>query len=964
MTPEAFIEKWKASELKESSAAQEHFIDLCRLLDEQTPAEADPKGDWYCFERGASKTTGGDGWADVWKRHHFGWEYKGKHKNLDKAFAQLQQYAVALENPPLLTVCDMERFRVHTNWTNTISEVHEFALDDLMDAEKRQLLKWVFSDPKPLKPKLTRDALTEKAAREFASLAFALRERGHEPHRVAHFINRLVFCMFAEDVNLLPNEMFSRMLEAALHRPDQFVDMARQLFGGMMSGGMVGFEKIEWFNGGLFDSDEALELIRDEIDLVLRAARMNWSDIDPSIFGTLFERGLDPDKRSQLGAHYTDHGKIMMLVEPVVLRPLEREWADVRQKIEAQMAKAAEARARRPKTQAQARKVYRTARQAEERAYRNATKSRDQFIERLREFRVLDPACGSGNFLYLSLLGLKDFEHRVHLDAEALGLDRPAPSVGPEVVKGIEINPYAAELARVTVWIGEIQWMKRNGFDVSRNPILKPLDNIECRDAVINDDGTEASWPTVDAIVGNPPFLGGKLMRDSLGDAYVDQLFAAYRNAVPAAADLVCYWFDKAWRLITNDQSVRAGLVATNSIRGGANRAVLEEVVKGGVIFDAWDDEPWVVEGAAVRVSLICFGQSEQHAQIRLDGNTVGRIHADLTAGEVDLTKATVLSENQDVAFMGDTKGGAFDIPGELAREWLQLPLNPNGRSNSDVLRPWRNGMDITRRSADKWIIDFGWEMTEEAVALYETPFGYVNQEVLPKRESEQREKYRRFWWRHVRPRPDMWEALAPMERFIVTPTVSKHRLFSWCQASVCPDHQLIVIARDDDATFGILHSRFHELWALRMCTWLGIGNDPRYTPTTTFATFPFPTGLTPDTTAADYARDARAIAIADAAERLNTLRENWLNPPDLVRLEPEVVPGYPDRILPVDDKAAAILKKRTLTNLYNERPAWLDNAHRELDDAVAAAYGWPSGLDDDEILRRLFELNQERANP
>ncbi len=274
MIPEQFVEKWAASELKERSAAQEHFIDLCHLLDEPTPAEVDPKGEFYCFERGATKTTGGEGWADVWKRHHFGWEYKGKRKDLDAAFAQLQQYAIALENPPLLVVSDMERFRIHTNWTNTISEVHEFGLEGLLNKDNRQLLKWVLSDPRPLKPKLTRDALTEKAASGFASLAQSLRERGYDPQVVAHFINRLVFCMFAEDVNLLPHDLFTRMLDAALKRPDQFEDLASQLFGAMQSGGVAGFDRVEWFNGGLFDSDQALPLVRNEIAGVLDVARM------------------------------------------------------------------------------------------------------------------------------------------------------------------------------------------------------------------------------------------------------------------------------------------------------------------------------------------------------------------------------------------------------------------------------------------------------------------------------------------------------------------------------------------------------------------------------------------------------------------------------------------------------------------------------------------------------------------
>ena len=260
MTPHKFIAKWHASELKERSAAQEHFIDLCRLLDEPTPAEADPSGEAYCFERGARKDTGGDGWADVWKRHHFAWEYKGKRADLDAAFEQLRQYALALENPPLLIVSDMRRFRIRTNWTNSVSRTHEFELDGLADAATRGKLKWAFSDPDRLRPGETRQSLTERAAASFATVAQTLRDRGHDSHLVARFVNRLVFCMFADDVGLLPDQMFTRMLRQARHSPDDFASMAGELFGVMASGGRVGFESVEWFNGGLFDDASALPL--------------------------------------------------------------------------------------------------------------------------------------------------------------------------------------------------------------------------------------------------------------------------------------------------------------------------------------------------------------------------------------------------------------------------------------------------------------------------------------------------------------------------------------------------------------------------------------------------------------------------------------------------------------------------------------------------------------------------------
>ena len=399
LTPAEFINKWRAVTLNERAVAQSHFNDLCALLDEPTPITADPEGEAYCFERGARKDSGGGGWADVWKRGHFAWEYKTRGKDLDAAFQQLRQYALALENPPLLIVSDTRRFRIHTNWTNSVSTVHEFTLYELDDPATRNLLKWAFSDPERLRPEQTRQALTEQAAATFAELAQGLRERGHDPQTVAHFVNRLVFCMFAEDVGLLPDQMFRRMLDQARQRPERFAGMARSLFAAMKDGGAVGFEEVAWFNGGLFDDDTALPLDRPGINAVREAAGLDWSEIDPSILGTLFERGLDPDKRSQLGAHYTDRDKIMQLVAPVIVRPWLAEWATAKERLSAELDQASNAAT----SHAASRRRQRAERQLRE------------FLERLAGFRVLDPACGSGNFLYLALHALKDLEHRVRV---------------------------------------------------------------------------------------------------------------------------------------------------------------------------------------------------------------------------------------------------------------------------------------------------------------------------------------------------------------------------------------------------------------------------------------------------------------------------------------------------------------------------------------------------------------------
>jgi len=936
MTPSEFIVKWESGG-DERRDSQPFFEDLCRLLGHPTPREADPEHRFFSYEYGANKTTGGNGWADVWKKGHFGWEFKGTHKDLDAAYVQLKNYADALENPPLLIVCDLQRFRIHTNFTSTVARRYEFTVKDLDDFDTRQLLDDAFRNPEKLRPGITRAVVTQEAADKFTTLAEALRKREPDAHQVAHFLNRLVFCMFAEDIGLLPAQIFTKLVEHSQGKPELFAERAGKLFTAMHKGGDVAFENIDWFNGGLFDDDRVIALNNNELKLLLVACKLDWSEIEPSIFGTLFERGLDPGKRGQLGAHYTDPVTIMKIVGPVVVEPWLAEWADEKAELIKQIGKA-------------------------KKTISKAAQSRfNTFLERLRHFTVLDPACGSGNFLYLALRALKDIEKRILIEAEALDLPRQFPGVDPQAVKGIELSDYAAELARVTIWIGEIQWMRQNGFNVGKYPILKPLEQIECRDALLNADGSETSWPQADVVIGNPPFVGDRKMIRELGEPYVDALRTTFKGRVPGGADFVCYWFEKAQGLTEAGKLRRVGLVATQSIRGGMNREILERICEHGRIYSAWSDEPWVNEGASVRVSLVCFDPGT-HSAARLDDSEVAGIHADLTpAGGIDFTKTDRLPENRNRSFIGVQKSGPFDVSGETARSWLQLPANPNGQSNRDVVRPWVNAADIVRRAKDSWIVDFGISMTEPQTAFYEAPYNHIRQNVKPIRDAARRAAHSKYWWRFGDARPGMRKAIAPLERFIATPEVSKHRLFVWLRQPVMPVNKLIVIARADDTAFGILQSRLHEAWALSLCTWHGVGNDPRYTPTTCFETFPFPKGLTPDIPAADYAADPHAMAIAAAAVALSESRERWLDPPEWIERVPEVVAGYPDRIL-AKPGFEAQLKKRTLTNLYNERPTWLEHLHRALDEAVAAAYGWEWPLADDDILSRLFALNQARA--
>jgi hypothetical protein len=464
MTPQEFIHKWgpggSAYELNEKSGAQQHFIELCALLNVPTPDGSEG----YRFERDTLILGEKRGYADVFKRGAFAWEYKAPGKSLEGALRQLMMYALALSNPPLLIVSDRLSIEIHTHFNGTPSEKHTITLAQLSDPAKRELLRRAFIEPESLRPKRTTRQITQAVANAFASTAERLRARGEDADRAAHFLTQCLFCFFAEDVGLLPARLFERLVGSQV-QPDKLQRGLQSLFETMRDGGLFGADDIPWFNGGLFKTVHVLQLNVMDVAALRTAANENWSAIDVSIFGTLFERGLDPKKRSQLGAHYTDPATIMRLVEPVVQRPLLAEWESVKVAIAEAIVKS---------------KKYGDA------AYRKAEATQIAFLEKLREFRVLDPACGSGNFLYLALRALKDLEHQVNIEGETLGLQRQVESyTSPANVLGIEINEYAAELARVTVWIGELQWRLQHGYPFKTNPVLEPLDHIEQRDALL-----------------------------------------------------------------------------------------------------------------------------------------------------------------------------------------------------------------------------------------------------------------------------------------------------------------------------------------------------------------------------------------------------------------------------------------------------------------------------------------------
>ena len=907
MTPQEFIQKWRNTTFGEKQAAQAWFLDLLRVVGHPDPIEvAEP--DKFTFEKFVP-----GGFADAYLEGCFGWEFKGNEAQLPGAFDQLLRYQVYLRTPPLLVVSSFQMIRVQTNFRDKETVVHDIPIAELGDPAQLRKLRDIFFDPGAFEPERTVEQVTRETARLFGRIVEDMEERGDGGERLARYLNQIVFCLYAEDAGLLRDNLFSDIVRNQYRNPDMFNLAVKNLFTQMAGGGLFGADSIAHFNGDLFNESDTVELSEVSLQRLVEAVEKNWRDIEPSIFGTLFEGVMDATKRSRLGAHYTGADDILLVIEPVVMKPLRREWDATRQKID---------------------NLVGSGNTDEARA------ALDAFRERLAGVTVLDPACGSGNFLYIALRSLLDLEKQVIDYAAELGWHGLTPTVSPSQMSGIELDHYAAELARTALWIGYIQWHEMNGFRYRRDPILTPLDTIRRMDAILAYDSegnpTEPEWPTAEFIVGNPPFLGSLPFRRELGDEYANAVYSLYGERIPNSSDLCCYWLEKARAQIEVGKCRRAGLLATQAIRFQRNRRTLARIKETGDIFDAISDQDWVLAGASVHISIICFDDGSEK-ETTLNGKPVHNINVDLTTG-ADLTKAQRLSENIGISFAGEKKHGPFEISRAVAEGMLRQP-NVHGKPNRDVVKPWIVGRDINQTSRDMWIIDFGTDMTETEAALYERPFEYVRSVVKPERDTHNDSKLKSNWWLHGRPRIEMRRAIKSLPRYIGTSQVSRHRLFSYIDGNMLPDATIVLFARDDDYFFGVIHSRIHEIWALAMGTQLRDAKSGlRYIISKCFETFPFPRPT-----------DEQREAIADAARELNRLRGGWLNPVD----------GEGNPVMFGVD-----LRRRTLTNLYNDYDGhtWLVNAHDRLDAAVAAAYGWDAGIGDAEALERLLGLNLERA--
>ena len=903
MTPQEFIQRWRNVGFGERQAAHLWFADLLRVVGHPDPIEVG-EPERFTFEKFVP-----GGFADAYLEGCFGWEFKGAEAQLPGAFDQLLRYQVYLRTPPLLVVSSFQMIRVQTNFRDKETVVHDIPIAELGDPEQLGKLRDIFFDPGAFEPQRTVEEVTRDTALLFGLIVEDMERRGGGGERLARYLNQIVFCLYAEDAGLLRDSLFSDIVRRQFRNPDMFNLAVSNLFDQMARGGLFGADAIAHFNGDLFSESETVELSEVSLQRLVEAVSKNWRDIEPSIFGTLFEGVMDATKRARLGAHYTSADDIMLVVEPVVMKPLRREWDEAKRDIDGLVAdgKIEEGRA-----------------------------ALDAFRERLAGVTVLDPACGSGNFLYIALRSLLDLEKQVIDYAAEQGWYGMTPMVSPSQMSGIELDHYAAELAKTALWIGYIQWHQTSGFRYTHDPILTPLDTIRQMDAILDYDANgnvvEAQWPDAELIIGNPPFLGGRLLLANLGDEYVDALYGLYGRRIPNSSDLCCYWLEKARAHVEVGKCRRVGLLATQGIRFQSNRDVLSRIKQTGDIFTAYSDKDWVLEGAAVHISIICFDDGSEKERA-LNGEAVNDINTDLTTG-ANLTLARRLKENRYKAFRGIDKIGAFDIDASAAKAMMAQP-NPDGRRNSDVIKRWINGKDIVERPRDMWAVDFGVNVPEAEAALYEAPFEYVKREVKPTRINNRIRWRAENWWLHGSPASTMRQKLSPLTRYIATPKVSKHRFFVWLTVDMLPSNLVIAFASDDNYTFGVLQSQVHVVWSLAVGTQLE--SRPTYTPTTCFQTFPFPRPT-----------DEQREAIAEAAGELNRLREGWLNPVDA---EGEPV------VFGVD------LRRRTLTNLYNdyERHTWLVNVHERLDAAVAAAYGWPADLSDEQVLERLLALNLER---
>jgi len=1026
-----FISRWAPSGGSEQANAQLFLSEFCALLELPVPGPATGVNEEnaYCFERKVYVPRG-DGTSerrriDLYKRGCFVLEAKqGSEEQaastvipgatrssaarrgtrqwedlMARARRQAEHYVRTLPadegRPPFIIVADAGHcFDIYAEFSRSGGMYIPFPdagscrlfLKDLHDPEKRELFRAIWTDPLSLDPSRRAAKVTEHIARLLADLARSLEADGHTAEEVAAFLMRCLFSMFAEDVGLLPAQGFLHLLEQAAASPELFRHSLADLWKAMNEGSVsvaLG-QRLRRFNGNIFANPAVLPLSGPQIATLREAAKADWREVEPAIFGTLLERALDPHERHKLGAHYTPRAYVERLVLPTVIQPLREEWGDVQA--------AASLLAVQGKTS-------------------EAQKEILDFHRRLCAVRVLDPACGSGNFLYVTMEHMKRLEGEVLAEAATYGafhqtLEAKGLTVDPHQFLGLELNPRAAHIAEMVLWIGYLQWHYRTHGEVEPpEPIIRNFHNIENRDAVLTCDGwayatdkdgkvitrwdgrtykkdpvtgrdvpdecaqepvqefknpRPAEWPEADFIVGNPPFIGGANKRSALGDGYFQVLCATYA-ALPESCDFVMYWWHKAAALVRQGKARRFGFITTNSLRQLFNRRViaphLEAAPPLSLAF-AIPDHPWVdsADGADVRIAMTVgvFGPMDGalarvvreeatdglELRVTLVENS-GRINADLTVG-VNVAFTNPLESNQRISTRGVALHGAGFIVSSEDAQRLGL-----GRITGleRHIRPYRHGKDIMSVPRGVLAVDLDGLTEDQVKTTFPEVYQWIFQKVKPERDHN-REPYRRInWWLFGRKNSELRSSLAKLPRYIVTVETAKHRVFVFLDAAILPDNMLVAIASDDAYHLGVLSSRIHVSWALAAGGRLGVGNDPRYNKTRCFETFPFPDPTPP-----------QKERIRELGERLDAHRKARQ------ALHAGLTMTGMYNVLEALRAGRELTDKERESNEQGLVSGILLPLHDELDAAVAEAYGWPADLAEQDVLARLVALNAERA--
>lgn len=1032
---ETFIAEWRGTGGSELANTQSFINGLSRLLGVDPPrgAKADDTANDYVFERRVFQDNGDGtssfGRIDCYKRGCFILEAKqgseadraaadkgdddldifgqtaktrvargtarrgtpGWAKAMVQAKGQAERYAKALPIdhgwPPFLLIADIGYcIEVYADFTGTGKAYAQFPdraryrimLEDLRDEGVRDRLRAIWTDPKILDPTARAARVTRDIADLLATVARRLEKRGYDAETTSGFLMRVLFTMFAEDSKLIPEGSFTQLLKNQRAHPEHLEHQLSALWAAMDKGEFspaLGVP-LRKFNGYLFKERTALPLDAEELEVLIQAAEHVWTEVEPAIFGTLLERALNPKERAKLGAHYTPRAYVERLIGPTIMEPLRADWDGVR---------------------GAAATLIEEGKADEAKAFVEA------FHSRLAQTRVLDPACGTGNFLYVAMARMKELEGEVLDLLVELGDDQyvaelTGHTITPENFLGIEINPRAAAIAQLVLWIGYLQWHFRvNGADrTPPEPILRDVKTIENRDALIEWDKKvaeldeagnpvtrwdgetmkvhpvtgklvpdetarvevyryvkprSAKWPKADFIVGNPPFIGKRVMRTRLSDPYVDALRSA--KSVPEGADYVMYWWSAAADLVRAGTTRRFGLVTTNSISQGFNARLVDEHLNHKApisITYCIPNAPWVDDhdGADVRVS-VTVGSVGIHDGRLVDGidgldmpprfEVVGRIGASMTIG-ADVRSVQPLKANSGLCAVGfQLNGKGFVVDPDVKREFETNTTSPS------IIFPLRNGSDINRRPRDLYVID-AYPLSEAQLKTqYPQAYQHLTVHVKPERDSNREESRRLNWWLFGRTNENLRMAIEGIERIIVGSVTSKHRLFDVADATTRIDSSGFVIALPDPFFHGVVSSRIHCVWSIATGTRMGVGDDPRYNKSTCFEAFPFPAGV------AEPLKDK----ICAEAEALDALRKR-------------VLESHEDLTLTkLYNVLEALREGRALTDVerdmhYRGLVTLIRQHHDAIDMLVAEAYGWPADLSDEEILTRLVALNKERA--